>query len=144
MTKFLLSVLAATSLMSFAAQAEEFRIGAGNVSTDFDHENDSPYFDTYPGQFCGTKAVRIEVRDRNNGGTVRIGRVYFAWETPGEKGPFRAYSKVNTVLSEGESTGWIRLPNYGCLRKVRVYAEGNAWPDDWRHGTHRVVVIGTN
>lgn len=140
----ILITAAALVLSAGVAHADQFRIGAGNVSTDFDLEHDQPYFDTYPGHFCGTKAVRIQVLDHNNGGSVRIGRVYFAWEVPGEKGPFRAYTKVNTSLSEGETTAWIQLPAYGCLKKVRVYAEGSRH-GGWDYGgSHRVVVIGRN
>jgi hypothetical protein len=141
----MIRILMTTAALIFSAgvaHAGEFRVGAGNVASNFDLEHDSPYFDTYPGAFCGTKAIRLQILNHHTGGTVHIGRVYYAYQQPAEHGPFSAYVKVNATLREGQTTGWIPVPNMGsCLKKVRVYAEGNDF-GGWEHGSHRVVVIG--
>lgn len=124
------------------AQAEEIRIGAATIGANFDNGNDVPYFDTYPGSFCGVKALRVAVLDHNVGASVHIGRVYLAFQKPAAHGPFSAYAIVNANVREGETTAWIKLPKMdSCLKKVRVYAEGNSTLD-WGGGSYRVVVIG--
>lgn len=113
-------------MVSGVAGAAEFRIGQAVVPFGY-QQGGNAYYDTYPGKFCGTKAIRLQVQGRDNqveNGRFDIGRVYFAYETPAEHGPFKAYVKVNTTLRRGQSTGWINIPNYGCLKKVRVYASG--------------------
>jgi hypothetical protein len=135
--------VAAALMLSMAANAGEFRVGAGNVSTE---DEGNSYITTYPGEFCVTKAIRVSIADYNNGGSVKIGRVYLAFQQPGEKGPYRAYAIVNQTLAEGQSTAWIQIPqNYGCLKRVRVYADAkNRWSNDDREESYRVIVWGAN
>lgn len=141
--RLLTAALMLLGSFSFATNAEQFRIGAGTVYADSELNN---YFDTYPGRFCNTRAIRVSVLGRPspwNDGDVRIGRVYLAFDYRTEMGPFAGYIPFNVTLEPGQSTAWVQLPrNWGCLRRVRVYAQeayGDSWnPGEWR----RVVVTG--
>jgi hypothetical protein len=145
-------ILATAFALSFAgiANAAEFRIGAGNVNADStaNHGDVVPYFDTYPGVFCGTKAIRVQFINSfgNVNSTAKIGRVYIGYQQHAPNGPYAAYVKVNQVISQGESTSWIKIPTSyqgTCLERVRVYAEGTESYGDHNQGSLRLAVIGT-
>jgi hypothetical protein len=141
------------SLLMLAAftgpvHAEEIRIGAATVDATPDPREAPSYFDTYPGTFCGVKAIRVQVNGPRNSYNrdqlVQIGRIYFAYQKRSARGPFSAYVKVNAYFHKGESTAWIQLPKMdSCLTKVRVYAQG-AYDNDVLPGgeSFRLVVYG--
>ena len=121
----------AFAMFAFAgiAQAEEVRIGSGVVRT-----GDNGYFDTYPGSFCGIKAVRIAA-GRNANGNVGLGRIYFSY-APNQPWIFSAYTHA--------SSGLVKVPQLGCLNRVRVYFDAREqFPDSGHYqDTFHFTVYG--
>jgi hypothetical protein len=95
-------------VMMFAgtAQADEVRIGQGVTNS----RQESTYFDTYPGEFCGVKAIRLELNGAPYGALV-----YYSFQ-PNNPWIFSAKAHVGS--------GWNKVPKIkglGCLQRVRVY-----------------------
>ena len=104
------------SLFASAAQADVYKIGQGVTS----NKSDRTYFDTYPGEFCGVKSIRIEMNGAPYGALV-----YYSF-APNKPWIFSAKARVNG--------GWNRVPQIagmGCLQRVRVYVPSTyPTPDD--------------
>jgi hypothetical protein len=119
-------------LLIFAgvAQAEEIRIGQGTTT----NRSEINYFDTYPGTFCGVKAIRIE-RDHQPYG----GLVFYSFQ-PNKPWIYSAKAHVG-------GNGWAKVPDIrglGCLQRVRVYVP-SAYPlpnDDDPTTTYFFTVYG--
>ena len=113
-----------------AAQADVIRIGQGTTT----NRSERTYFDTYPGTFCGVKAIRIEMNGAPYGGLV-----YYSFQ-PNNPWIFSAKAQVG-------GTGWNRVPQIeglGCLQRVRVYVPATyPGPDeDDRTETYFFTVYG--
>lgn len=122
-------ILAAAMLVSVTAQADT-KLGYGRTS------EDKRYFDVNV-KTC-VNAIRVEVKDTNQEGKVDLGRIYISAQG-GPAWKFTSFTKVNTRLAQGESTGWIAVPaSDSCLQRIRVYAESTK--DD----SHTLRVYGSN
>lgn len=152
MLRLILTAALSITLLAGTAQAEVIRIGARTVPGEGNWNTGGPnsYFDTYPGQFCGVKAIRVAVKGYNDHSFrnyLKIGRVYFAYQKRNEKGPFSAFAKINQNINSGDASGWVPVPQLdSCLKSVRVYAsmaDGSHQDHDGNFGrSFRVIVEG--
>jgi hypothetical protein len=94
-------------MFAAAAQAEVIKLGQGVTNS----RSERTYFDTYPGQFCGVKAIRIEMNRQPYGALV-----YYSFQ-PNNPWIFSAKARVS-------GNTWNKVPRIaglGCLQRVRVY-----------------------
>lgn len=117
MVRATVSMILGLFMFAGVAQAEVVRIGQGSTTS----RSESTYFDTYPGQFCGVKAIRVEMNGSPYGGLV-----YYSFE-PNKPWIFSAKANLNG--------GWNKVPQIaglGCLQRVRVYVPA-VYPSPGEH-----------
>jgi hypothetical protein len=129
MIRAFLLVLGLT-LFAGAAQAEVVKIGQGTTT----NKSEKNYFDTYPGQFCGVKAIKIEMNGEAHGGLV-----YYSFEP--------THPWIYSAKAHVQGGVWNQVPHFnglGCLQRVRVYV-GSTYPapnDDTPTETYFFTVYG--